>query len=446
VEESQQFNNELGTITLNMEKNISLSSPLKRITVLDALRGFALLGVILMHMLQHFGIGSLPSQQEALRFPALDEAIQWIGSNIIMGRFINIFAFLFGLSFFIQMDRAAKKGIDFRGRFVWRMIILLAMGLLSHSFYHVEIISVYAFFGLLLLPLYRVKTWWLMILVFFFLLGGPRIIQSVHHNKNLAVEQPGIEEQITNVQASRSLPEHLKNPSFFNSAKHNYEERLQTKLNYQFGLFGRGYVTFALFVLGLVIGRIRFFEKVDEQKKQNRALFIGFVLTTILITVVQNLAPPVDIRTLFRPDGEYISSSLLIVKALDDVSLALFTASLTMGFILLYQTRKFGKYLEVLSPYGRTALTNYIMQGVIGSLIFSLWAFGPTFGNWGASALFFFGIIIYIVQGVISKYWIKFYLYGPLEWLWRSATYLELQPFRRKERNDKILRSKKVVG
>ena len=76
-----------------------------------------------------------------------------------MGRFINIFALLFGLSFFIQMDRAAKKGIDFRGRFVWRMIILMVLGILCHSFYNVEIISVYAFFGLLMIPLYKVKKW-----------------------------------------------------------------------------------------------------------------------------------------------------------------------------------------------------------------------------------------------------------------------------------------------
>ena len=108
-----------------MKKSISLSAPLKRISVLDALRGFALFGVIIMHMLQRFGTGFGRSQEEVLRFPALDEAAQWIGNNIIMGRFINIFAFLFGLSFFIQMERASKIGIDFRGRFVWRMIILM---------------------------------------------------------------------------------------------------------------------------------------------------------------------------------------------------------------------------------------------------------------------------------------------------------------------------------
>lgn len=79
-----------------------------RINVLDALRGFALLGVILIHMLQKFGIRSMPTGELIPLFPAADAVFQWIGENIIMGRFVNIFAFLFGLSFFIQMDSSAK--------------------------------------------------------------------------------------------------------------------------------------------------------------------------------------------------------------------------------------------------------------------------------------------------------------------------------------------------
>lgn len=116
-----------------MEQNKSISAPQNRIHVLDALRGFALLGVILMHMLQHFGVFSGVRPEEPL-FPVLDEAIQWLSQHVIMGKFINIFAFLFELSFFIQMDRASKKGIDFRLRFVWRMVILFAIGIFGNSF------------------------------------------------------------------------------------------------------------------------------------------------------------------------------------------------------------------------------------------------------------------------------------------------------------------------
>ena len=122
-----------------------------RIVVIDALRGFALLGVVLVHMQQHYSIFNFGAfaPTEPL-FPVLDEWISWLNRNVLMGRFINIFAFLFGMSFFIQMDRAAKKGVDFRRRFLWRMVILFLIGVIGSAFYSGDILSIYAFFGLIL--------------------------------------------------------------------------------------------------------------------------------------------------------------------------------------------------------------------------------------------------------------------------------------------------------
>jgi len=419
------------TTALKKPKQLqSFSAPFKRITVLDALRGFALLGVILIHMLQRFGIRSISTVQSDPRFPAIDEIIQWIGQNIIMGRFVNIFAFLFGLSFFIQMDSAARKGIDFRKRFVWRMFLLFLLGILAHSFYSLEIISVYAVFGLLMIPLYRFKNWVLIMISCLLLLGGPRIMQA-HLNNRAIPAQTASQPNNSSTQAAPVLPEHLSNPSFFNSAKYNYEERFIGKLNYQFGMVGRGYVTFAMFILGLVVGRIRFFEKLSTKKTRNSLLFLGFVFATFLMGYLISMLPPVETRALFNPAGSYISPALLTVKALEDINLVLFSGALAMGFVLLYQQKIIGKYLDRLSPYGRMGLTNYIMQGLIGSLLFSMWAFSSIFGSWGPTELFVLGIVIYVAQIIASKYWLKYFLYGPLEWLWRSATYLKLQPFRK---------------
>ena len=70
-----------------------------------------------------------------------NDAVFWFVQNVLMGRFIKIFAFLFGMSFFIQMDRAAKKGIDFRGRFLWRRVILAAIGVVGSWFTYLEILT-----------------------------------------------------------------------------------------------------------------------------------------------------------------------------------------------------------------------------------------------------------------------------------------------------------------
>lgn len=419
--------------------SLSLSSPLKRISALDALRGFALLGIIVMHMLQHFGYGFVPATQEILHFPQLDAAIQWIGNNVVMGRFINIFAFLFGMSLFIQIDRAAKKGIDFRGRFVWRMMLLMLFGLLCHSFYNVEIISVYALFGLLLLALYRVKTWMLVVLAVVLLFGAPRVAQVYFHNQEVATElNLSKPEARTETPASSqplvnpAQPEHLANPSFISSAEYNYNTRLAAKLNYQFGFIGRGYVTFAIFILGLLVGRSRFLETAHLHRNRLFQLFAGFTGLTIALNALQAVMPEQNIRVFFRADGVQLSWELVGYQALSDLSLVTYSGALICGFLLLYYSKMFGAYLDILSPYGRAALTNYIMQGVIGSILFAPWAFGFTFGSWGLFTLVMLGLLIYIIQWAVSYVWLKYYLYGPLEWLWRTGTYMSRQPFTRK--------------
>ncbi|WP_028297970.1 DUF418 domain-containing protein [Olivibacter sitiensis] len=411
-----------------MEQDKTLSTPLNRITVLDALRGFALLGVILMHMLQHYSIFSFSEPREPL-YPAWDEAIRWIGQNVISGRFINIFAFLFGLSFFIQMDRASRKGIDFRLRFIWRMVILFVIGLVGNCFYSGEIISLYAVFGIIMVLLYKVRSWILMILVSLLLLGTPRILK-ISYDRMTRTEQP---ENIRNSDRRPSgPPRQMEKPSFANSVKHNFTRGLQGKLNYQFGLFSRGYITLALFILGLVVGRTRYFEEIQIPKGKNLILFGGSVIAVILINSVIGLFPPPDIRAMMTPRGGELPISSLIVMTLNDINTVVFSMALVTGFILLYHTGHFGRYLDVMSPYGRMGLTNYEVQSVIGGLLFSMWAFGPVFGNWGPTEVFALGIAVYILQLIYSRYWLRYFLYGPLEWFWRSATYLKAQPFRRK--------------
>lgn len=417
-----------------MEQHKSFSTSLQRITVIDALRGFALLGVILTHMWQHYGIFSFSGmgQNEPL-FPQLDEALRWLLQNAIMGRFINIFAFLFGLSFFIQMDRASKKGIDFRKRFLWRMAILFIIGIIGNCFYTGDILSIYAVFGVLMVFLYKCKNWILIVVITLLLIGLPRIL-TVSYNQMVKVEQTtntGTAQTLENRPAVRPQPSNMEKPSFLNSAKNNLTIGLERKLNYQFGLFGRGYITLALFILGLIIGRMRFFEQVEIQKKRNFILFAGFVLAVVVVNWIVGLFPPQDTRIFMRPDAD-ISPALLAVMALENISTVFFSGALVMGFIILYQVKGIGKCLSVMTPYGRMGLTNYEMQSVIGCFIFSMWAFGSVFGSWGTTELFALGLVIYTMQVIFSKFWLKYFLYGPLEWFWRSATYLKLQPFRRK--------------
>jgi uncharacterized protein len=383
-------------------------------------------------MWQHYSIFSFSDmEQRVALFPGLDAAVQWLMQHVIMGKFINIFAFLFGLSFFIQMDRAAKKGIDFRRRFLWRMVILFVIGMVSTVFYSGDILSIYAVFGVFIVFLYRVKNWILITLVSLLLIGTPRIL-TTSYDRIVRVEQTN--QATDNRPPVRPPASVMEKPSFIHSAKENLTTGLQRKLNYQFGMFARGYITLALFILGLVAGRLRFFEEVYIRRKRNVVLLAGCVLAIVVFDFIIGLFPEQpNIRALMLSGGG-VPPSALAVMGLNDIRSVLFSGALALSFIVLYGIKGIGRCLHVISPYGRMGLTNYVMQSIVGCLLFSAWAFGATFGSWGTAELFVSGIALYITQAVISKYWMKYYLYGPFEWFWRSTTYLKLQPFRKNQK------------
>lgn len=404
--------------------SLPTTTPNKRITVIDALRGFALLGVILMHMLQHFGIFSGLRPEEA-QFPILDGAIQWLANNVIMGRFINIFACLFGLSFFIQMNSAARRGVDFRKRFLWRMAILFVIGMIGNSFFTADILSIYAVFGVVLVFLFPLKNWTLILIACLLLLGTPRLIMMGYDRMTQT-------EQVVESTSQERRRARTPDMTYLESAKTNLTTGLQGKLNYQFGMNGRGYITMALFIFGLVIGRLQFFKDIENKQKRNLALFAGFLIGTFLLNLMLHWIPqdPISFRMLMTP-GYEIPLSAVAVSALNDINVVLSSGALAMGFIVLYQIKNIGKYLDVITPYGRMGLTNYEMQGILGAFIFSMWGFGSIFGSWGTTEVFVLGLVVYAMQILLSRYWLKYFQYGPLEWLWRSATYLKWQPLRK---------------
>src|SRR6188768_1835384 len=105
----------------------------ERITLVDSLRGFALMGLFLVHSIELF---------ELYWKNPVDSSVHDIIVFLFSGKAYAFFAMLFGISFFIIMDKQAQKGIDFRPRFVWRLIILFALGTLNSAVYSGEVLQV----------------------------------------------------------------------------------------------------------------------------------------------------------------------------------------------------------------------------------------------------------------------------------------------------------------
>ena len=398
---------------------------MKRIEVLDALRGFSLLGVIIIHMIQQFGIQNIQADIIYFNLPLLDSSSTWFAYNIVIGRFINIFAFLFGVSFYIQMKSAESKNISFNSFFLRRMLFLFLLGILIHSIYNVEILSVYAIFGLILLFVKNINKYILIIFTILVITGGPRVYQTINHNRGLSIEI--VEEDINPNRYNREIPQHLENPSLFNTVKHNYQSRLNGKINYQFGMFGRGYLTLGIFLIGYLVGRSRYLEELSKKKKLTVRLLLLSVISFIGITLLLYQFPATNTRLLFVPGDNLINNNIIFVKAMQDTALVVSSFIIGLGFIMFYQYSKIQSILNTLSPYGRTALTNYTLQGIFGLVLFAPWALGPFFSKFGNFSLIIIGLLIYFLQMIASYYFLKKYRYGPLEWIWRSATYLKLQ-------------------
>ena len=122
-----------------------------RLSSVDALRGWALAAIVLLHCLEHYNLFCIPAFYPAWLLK-IDSCIFDTTFAILGGNAYATFSLLFGFSFFIQMRNARKRGCDFRLRFAWRMILLSGFAILHSLFYNGDILLLYAVCGLLLIP------------------------------------------------------------------------------------------------------------------------------------------------------------------------------------------------------------------------------------------------------------------------------------------------------
>lgn len=134
-----------------------------RITILDILRALALLGIVIVHAHDHFNL-YLPMPPAEGWQAAANSAADWAYEHLFVSKSFLLFSFLFGLSFFIQLDRQEQKGIDFRKRFMWRLALLFLLGLAHTLFYDGDILTIFGVLGFALVALYKRGTPLLVIL------------------------------------------------------------------------------------------------------------------------------------------------------------------------------------------------------------------------------------------------------------------------------------------
>lgn len=396
-----------------------------RIIIIDALRGFSLAGVALVHMVERYVAGPRPQALLEGLDSGPDMFIGGLVGFICSGKFFSLFSILFGLSFFIQMDSAAKRGTDFSLRFLWRGVLLFAIGYIHQLFYRGDILTIYALLVPLLIPFHKVPAKWLLGIAALIFLGIPRFISfAVFGNEALFGLPSGFENPLEATYVTL-----LDSGSFMELAEQNAIYGMKSKMNFQLLYFGRFYYTFGYFLLGLWLGKIGLFKQISDYlpliKKALKWSALACIPIFISVGATFATAPqPVDFSSW---------QHIFAFNFMDWLNIAM-TAIIGCLFIIGYQKEKWEKRLSFFAPYGRMALTNYVLQSIIGSFLLFGWGLG-LITSLRTLYLFLLAIILIVLQTLFSKYWLANFKYGPLEWLWRCGTYLKWQPFLKEKDN-----------
>ncbi|WP_282160677.1 DUF418 domain-containing protein [Ulvibacterium marinum] len=397
-----------------------------RIEIVDALRGFSLAGIVIVHLVENYvGAPTPEGAMEATHQGIADTIVDVFIFLLLRGKFFALFSFLFGLSFFIQMDNAHTKGQDFRGRFLWRLIILLGIGYIHHLFYRGDILTIYAVLGILLIPFYRLSNTWLLGITTLIFLGlGRYIVFMLTKDTSMFIEDDLLSPSSPVIANYYNV---LKEGELWDVFRSNAVEGHLMKMHFQLGVFSRGYLTFGFFLLGLFVGRFKFFQNFMEHKKLvKKVLWWSIGLFVLSIGMVMALFSQLG------PDVKFDNwPAMLGLTALDLNNIAMTFIILAL-FVILYKKVKAGRWLAKFAPYGRMALTNYVFQSIVGTFIFFGWGLGYL-GELRNIYTFLIAIFMIFGQLILSKWWLKYFYYGPLEWAWRSLTYLKLFPMKRKD-------------
>ena len=389
-----------------MEHGLLAKSP--RIEVVDALRGFAVMAIMLLHNIEHFNFYDCPTASWAV-MEAMDKGIWETLFFLFSGKAYAIFSLLFGFSFFIQYNNQAKKGKDFRLRFLWRLFLLFIIGCFNGAFFPGDILVLYSIIGVVLVLVCRWSDRAILIAAIILMLQPLELGKFFYAMINPDyVPAAGV----WRVHSQRMYP-FLSQPDFWAMVKSNLWDGQLFSLLWAWG-YGRFFQTASLFLLGMLMGRRQLFANLSEHRVfWRRTLVIGAVCFVPLYFITASLPDMISNKAMLTPMNTVVSSFRNFS----------FMCVLVACFVFLWQQVSTHKMLHGLVPYGKMSLTNYLGQSIFGSLLFYHWGF--ELGRYlGITYSFFFGILFVILQMVFCSWWLRHHKHGPFEGLWKRLTWI----------------------
>jgi uncharacterized protein len=402
----------------------------ERETFMDALRGFAILGIFIANLAHLSFYNDSAKVISPFMVETWDSTMRFLHYLFIEGKFYSIFSLLFGWGIALQLKRGAGRGIDASPIVKRRLLIMLLLGALHLLIWTGDIVFFYALLGFIILPLRKFSNKTLLVTGVVLILSpivlyGLKMLFPVLNFPTEKLYETGsnITTYFYGEMSREKYMQLMHHGSWLDQLKINLAEFF-----YRYGyLFyvSRIYKVVGMFLIGYVIGRSDFYKNLQQHKKTvytiiGVGLVVGLTFNYLLASYMSS-----------EISGEYYDLQLsgwylTIFYALGVVPLALTYVGLMMqGF----QTKVGHQLLQIVAPVGKMAFTNYIMHSLIGNFVF-LGAGLDMMGQVGPVYFTLFGITVFIFQIIFSTIWLRYFQYGPIEWVWRSLTYKKKQPFR----------------
>lgn len=390
--------------------------PGERIEVLDAIRGFALLGIFIMNM-PAFNTSLFLGFDQGLWPHWWDRGTEVVREIIFSGKFNSMFSMLFAVGFTIQLERLQVREPQRATRIYLRRLFWLFVFGAVHAciFWAGDVLHIYAVLGLVLLALRSAPDRAIVALIFGCLLY-PAIIGMV---KMQILTQQDMQATIMLTQNAITADNAAFGHGGFLDTVRRSTDAMRIFYEYPLRLgMAAGYVQFFTTVLiGLLLGRHRFFHNVGAQlplvrRAQWWALGIGLVCGIGFETWSLNVVNPME-PTVWRilAGTGYVLCRIAIM--------IFYVATIIRAMC----NETWRRRLAPITLTGRMPLSNYLLQTLIGVLLFYHWGFG-LWGKVGPALDLVLAVaIFFVIQVPLSRWWLSRYSTGPMEYLWRVLTY-----------------------